>query len=80
MDVTDARAALVVGGGIRFVDVSDLAGFGVENFAVNLELFGNLLELLFLIRHRRLGFDFRYLVFRVRMDAPFDSSQSQTED
>src|SRR2546423_1896247 len=33
MDVTNARAALVVSGGVGFVDVSDLQRFGVQDFA-----------------------------------------------
>ena len=49
MDVTEAHSALVVGGGVGFVDMADFAGFGVEDFAVDLELFGNFLKLGFLI-------------------------------
>ena len=43
VDVSDPHAALVVCGGIGFVDVPDLERLGVENLAVNLELLGNVL-------------------------------------
>src|SRR5690606_21140503 len=39
MNVTDRCPALVVGGGIGFVDMAYLAGLGVKNFAIDLELF-----------------------------------------
>jgi hypothetical protein len=51
MNVADPRAALVVGGGVSFVDVTDLEGFGVLNLAVDLKLFGNLLKMFFGVRH-----------------------------
>jgi hypothetical protein len=38
MDVTDEGATLVVGGHVGLVDVTNLARFGVEDVAVNLEL------------------------------------------
>ena len=56
VDVADAHAALVVSGGIGFVDVADLAGFGVEDFAIDLELLGDFLKLGFVInRHNEKG-------------------------
>ena len=58
MDVADAGAALVVAGGIGFVDVTDFAGFGVEDLAVNLEMSGDFLELGFPIRGHRLSYGF----------------------
>ena len=51
MDVTDAGAALIVGGGVGLVDVADLQGLGMEDLAVDLEVAANLLQLVFLIRH-----------------------------
>jgi hypothetical protein len=51
MNVTDARAALAVGGGVSFVYVTDLERFGVENFAVNLKFLRDFLKLLFLVGH-----------------------------
>ena len=53
VDVADAHAALVVGGGVGFVDVADLEGLGVEDFAVDLELPGDFLKLFLLISHSR---------------------------
>ena len=54
MNVADAGAALVVGGGVGLVDVPDFQGLGVQDLAVDLELLGDFLELLFLIGHRGL--------------------------
>jgi len=50
VDVADQHAALVVGGGVGFVDVADLARLGVKNLAVNLEPSGNLLKMLFAVK------------------------------
>ena len=52
VDVADAHPALIVGGGVGFVDVADLERLGVQNLAVNLELPRNLLKLFFLISHK----------------------------
>jgi hypothetical protein len=52
VDVSDPHAALVVSGGIGFVDVPDLKRLGVKDFPVYLELLGNILKLLFLIGHK----------------------------
>ena len=57
VDVADPHAALVVGGGVGFVDVPDLERLGVEDFPVDLELLGDVLELLFLIGHMYLEVD-----------------------
>ena len=69
MDVADARAALAVRGGIGFVDVADFEGFGMQDFAVNLEFFGYLFELLFLVGHRRF--------FRLQRDEGVSATQTQ---
>jgi hypothetical protein len=49
VDITDQVAALVVGGHVGLVDVPDLAGFGVEDIAVDLELARDFLQVFFLI-------------------------------
>ena len=51
MNVTNARAALIVRGRIGFVDVSNLERLSVLDFAVNLELPRDFLKLFFLISH-----------------------------
>jgi hypothetical protein len=51
VDVPNACAALVVRGGVSFVDVTDLERFGVENFPVNLKFLRDFLKLLFLVGH-----------------------------
>jgi hypothetical protein len=43
VNVTHPHAALIVGGGIGFVDVADLQRFGVQDFPVNLKMAGNAL-------------------------------------
>src|SRR5882724_1465497 len=53
VDVTNARAALIVGGSVSLVDVSDLKGLRVEDLAVDLKLFRDLLKLFFLIGHKQ---------------------------
>ncbi len=51
VDVADAGATLVVGCGIGLVDMADFEGLGVEDFAVNLELLGDLLKFFFRVGH-----------------------------
>ena len=51
MDITHAGSTLAVSGGVSFVDVADLEGFGVEDFAVDLKLLRNILKLFLLIGH-----------------------------
>jgi hypothetical protein len=51
VNVPDAHTALVVSGGIGLVDVPDLECLRVQDFAVNLELPRDVLELFFLIGH-----------------------------
>lgn len=51
MNVTNTGATLAVSCRVGFVDVADFECFGVQNLAVDLKFFGNLLKLLFLIGH-----------------------------
>ena len=55
MDVANARAALIIRGGIGFVDVSDLERLGVLDLAVDLEVARDFLKLFFLIGHKIVG-------------------------
>ena len=38
MDVADWRSALIVSGGVRFIDVANLAGLSVQEFPVDVKL------------------------------------------
>jgi hypothetical protein len=49
VDVTNENAALVVGGGVGFVDMADFAGFRVQDLAVDLEFLRNFLKVTFAI-------------------------------
>ncbi|HOK78898.1 MAG TPA: hypothetical protein PLW35_14400, partial [Verrucomicrobiota bacterium] len=53
VDVPDGNAALVVCSGVCLVDMADLAGLGMQNLTINLELLGNRLQVLLAVQWHR---------------------------
>src|SRR6266496_4340379 len=52
MNIANPGPTLVISGGVGFIDVADLQGFGMKDFAIDMELFRDLLKLFFLVSHK----------------------------